>query len=172
MLQCPFISSIVFKDLDSKLGHIATTNNTFTQVTLSLMDVASETTRPVRNFPPCLSLHIHSKYMMATPHVSHKVQTTVKKHSFLFFKCHLSHLAPFRFLKDPYCSFRWVHVQTQALTIIILQIFNHMEVWGGCRIKPQSSLTNRMDDRWHYLQLLGYQIADDIAVSISPKAPA
>ena len=41
MLQCPFIiSTIVFKDPDQKLGHIATTNSTLTQVTLSLMDGA------------------------------------------------------------------------------------------------------------------------------------
>jgi hypothetical protein len=172
MLQCPFISTIVFKDLDWKLGHTATTNNTFTQVTLSLMDVAFVTTRPVRIFPSCLSFHIHSKYMMATYRVPHIVQTTVKKHSFWFFKCHLRHLAPFRFLKDLCCSFRWVHVQTHALATTILQIFNHIEVRGGCRIKPQSSLTNRMDAWRQYLQLLGCRITEDIAVSISPKAPA
>jgi hypothetical protein len=41
MLQCPFIiSTVVFKDPDQKLGHIATTNSTLTQVTLSLMDGA------------------------------------------------------------------------------------------------------------------------------------
>jgi hypothetical protein len=36
MLQCPFISTTVFKDSDVKLGHIATTNNTYTKVTLEL----------------------------------------------------------------------------------------------------------------------------------------
>ena len=52
MLQCPFIiSTIVFKDPDWKLGHIATTYSTLTQVTLSLMDGAWKTTWPVRNFP-------------------------------------------------------------------------------------------------------------------------
>ena len=79
MLQCPFISSIVFKDPDWKLGHIVTTNttnSTYTQVTLSMMDGGQSTTRP-RNFPPCLSLHIHNKYQR----VPHNVQTTIKKHT-------------------------------------------------------------------------------------------
>ena len=40
MLQCPIISTIVFKDLDWKLRIIRTTNSTYTQVTLSLMDGA------------------------------------------------------------------------------------------------------------------------------------
>jgi hypothetical protein len=38
MLQCPFISTIVFKDLDFKIRHIVTMKSTYTQVTLSLMD--------------------------------------------------------------------------------------------------------------------------------------
>ena len=67
ILQCPFIiSTIVFKDLDWKLGHIVTTNSTLTQVTLSLMDGAWKTMWPIRNLHPCLSLHIHNKYMRAT----------------------------------------------------------------------------------------------------------
>jgi hypothetical protein len=172
MLQCLFISTIIFKDPDLKLGHIATTNSTLTQVTLILMDGAWKTTRPVSNFPPCLSLHIHSKYMrvinLLVPNIA---QATVKKHICWFWRCHLSLISPFRFLKDSCCSFRWVDVHTHALTIL-LHIFNHMEVRGGCRIEPQLSLTNRMDATQQYLQLLGYRIADDIAVSISPKAPA
>ena len=143
MLQCPFISSIVFKDPDWKFGHIVTMNSTYTQVTLSLMDGGWRTTR-VRNFPPCLSLHIHNKYLRAKPRVPHNVQTTVKKHSCWFWQCPLSLLVPFRFLKDSCCSFRWVHVHTHTLTIL-LHIFKHMEVRGRCRIEPQSSLTNRMD---------------------------
>ena len=172
MLQCPFIiSTIVFKDLDLKLGYIATTNSTLTQVTLSLMDGAWKTTRPVRNFPSCLFLHIHSKYTMVTLVEPNIVQTTVKKHSCWFWQCPLSLLTPFRFHKDLCCSFRWVDVHTYALTIL-LHIFKHMEVRGGYRIELQSSLTNRMDSRQQYLQLLGCRITDGIAVSISPKAPA
>ena len=149
MLQCPFIiSTIVFKDLDWKLGHIATTNNTLTQVTLSLMDGAWKTTRLVRNFPPCLSLHIHNKYTMVTLVEPNIVQTTIKKHSFYFWKCQLSLLSLFRFLKDPCCSFRWVDVHTPTpIKRRLLYIFNHMEVRRGFRIKPQSSLANIMDAR-------------------------
>ena len=33
-------------------------------------------------------------------------------------------------------------------------------------------MANIMDARWQYIKLLGHWIADDIAVSISPKAPA
>jgi hypothetical protein len=51
-----------------------------------------------------------------------------------------------------------------------------MEVRGGYRIEPQESLTNRMVNivgaRRQYIKLLGHWIADDIAVSISPKALA
>ena len=146
MLQCPFImSTIVFKDPDWKLGHIATTNSTVTQVTLSLMDGAWKNTQLVSNFPPCLSLHIHGKYTILTLAEPNIVQTTVKKHNCWFWKCQLSLLAPFRFLKDPCCCFRWVDVHTHALTI--LHIFRHMEVQGGYRIEPQLSLTNGMDFR-------------------------
>jgi hypothetical protein len=38
ILQCLFISTIVFKDPDFKIGHIATMKSTYIQVTLSLMD--------------------------------------------------------------------------------------------------------------------------------------
>jgi hypothetical protein len=38
MLQCLFTSTIVFKDLDVKLGAIVATNSTYTQVILRLMD--------------------------------------------------------------------------------------------------------------------------------------
>jgi hypothetical protein len=68
MLQCPFISTIVFKDPNWKFGYIATTNSTYTQVTLSLMDGGWRTTWP-RNLPPCLFLHIHSKYLRVNPWV-------------------------------------------------------------------------------------------------------
>ena len=138
MLQCPFIiSTIVFKDLDWKLEHIATTNSTLTQVTLILKEGECKTrpTRPVRKFPPCLSLHIHSKYMMVTIAKPNIKQTTIKKHSSYFWNYQLSLLALFRFLKDLCFSFRWVDVHTHALTII-LHIFNHREVWGGYQIEP------------------------------------
>jgi hypothetical protein len=89
MLQCPFIiSTIVFKDLDWKLGHIATTNSTLTQVTLSLMNGAWKTMRPVRNFSPCLSLHIHNKYTTVTLTEPNIVLTTIKKHSCWFWNVH------------------------------------------------------------------------------------
>ena len=142
MLQCPFISTIIFKDPDWKFGHIVTTNNTYTQVTLSLMDGGWRTTR-ARNFCPCLSLHIHSKYLRVKPWVPHNIQTTVKIHSFWwshFFwslNCHTSIRSPFRFLTNLCCSFRWVDVHTLALIILLLfYIFNHMEVRGCCRIEP------------------------------------
>jgi hypothetical protein len=73
MLQCSFISTIIFKDLDRKLGHIATTNSTCTQVTLSLMDGGLSTTRPT-NSPLCVSLCIHSKYRRVPLWVPHNVQ--------------------------------------------------------------------------------------------------
>jgi hypothetical protein len=66
MLQCPIISTIVFKDLDWKLAIIGTSNSTYTQVTLSLMHEVSKTTRPI-NFPPCVFLHIHSKFHRVLP---------------------------------------------------------------------------------------------------------
>ena len=57
-----------------------------------------------------------------------------------------------------------------------IHIFNHMEVQGDCQIEPQASLTNRMANimgaRWQYIKLLGHWIIDDMAVSISPTAPA
>ena len=178
MLQCPFISTIVFKDLDVKLVHIATTNSTYTQVTLSLMDGGWRTTQ-ARNFPPCLSLHIHSKYLRVKPRVPHNVQTTIKIHSFWCspiwsLNYHRNTPTPFRFLMDPCCSFRWVDVHTPTpIKPLLFYIFNHMAVRGGFRIEPQSSLTNRMDARRQFLELLGCRIADDIAVwSISPSAPA
>ena len=179
MLQCPFISTIVFKDPDWKFGHIVTMNSTYTQVTLSLMDGGWRTTR-ARNFPPCLSLHIHNKYQRGKPRVPHNVQTTVNIHSFWwshFFKslnCHTSIRYPFRFLTDPCYSFRWVDVHIPApIKLLLFNIFNHMEVRGGFLIEPQSSLTNRMDVRWHFLELLGCWIGDDIAVwSISPSTLA
>ena len=159
MLQCPFTSTIVLKDLDVKLGHITTKNSTYTQVTLSLMDGTFRTTR-ARNFPPCLFLYIHSKYLTA-PRVPHNVQTTVKIHSFWgvpiwFLNHHKRILAPFRLLTDPCYSFRWVDVHTPAsIKWRLLYRFNHMEVWGGFQIKPQSSLTNKMDARRQFLELLG-----------------
>ena len=179
MLQCLFISTIVSKDLDWKFGHIATMNSTYTQVTLSLMDGGWRTMQH-RNFPPCLSLHIHNKYMRVKPRVPHNVQTIVKIHSFWWshifwsLNCHTSIPTPFRFLIDPCCSFRWVDVHTHALIIqLLFYIFNHMEVRGGFRIEPQSSLTNRMDARRQFLELLGCWIGDDIAVwSISPSTLA
>jgi hypothetical protein len=61
-LQCLFISTTIFKDLDVKLGHIMTMNSSYTHVTLSLMDGTYKATWE-RTFPPCLSLHIHSKYL-------------------------------------------------------------------------------------------------------------
>ena len=153
MLQCPFICTIVFKDPNWKFGHIATTNSTYKEVTLRLMDGTFRMTW-ARNFPPCLSIHIHSKYLRVNPRVPHNVQTTVKMHNFWwshFFwslNCHTSIPAPFRFLIDPYYSFRWVDVHTLTLIILLLfYIFNHMEVQGGCRIEPQLSLTNWMDAR-------------------------
>jgi hypothetical protein len=153
MLQYPFISTIVFKDPDWKFGHIATMNSTYTQVTLSLMDGGWRTMRE-RNFPSCIPLHIHNKYLRVIPRVPHSVQTTVKIHSFWwshFFwslNCHTSIWSLFRFLTNPCYSFRWVYVHTLTLIILLLfYIFNHMEVRGGCRIEPQSSLTNRMDAR-------------------------
>jgi hypothetical protein len=168
---CFNVHLLVFKDLDWNFGHIATMNTTCTQVTLSLMDGGWRTTWP-RNFPPCLSLHIHSKYLRVSPQVPHNVQTTIKIHSFWSLKCHPSILVPFRFLTGPCCSFRWIDVHTHALIILLLYIFNHMEVRGGYRIEPQSSLINRMDARRQFLELLGCRIADDIAVwSISPSAP-
>jgi hypothetical protein len=142
MLQCPIISTIVFKDLDWKLGIIGTSNSTYTQVTLSLMHGVLKTIRPI-NFSPCVSLHIHSKYHRVLPRVPHNVQTTVKKHTWLSIKCHISVLVSFRFLIDPCCSLRWVDLHTCAHSIDI-HIFNHMEVWEGCRIEPQSSITNSM----------------------------
>ena len=39
-------------------------------------------------------------------------------------------------------------------------------------MEPQSSLTNRMDARQHFIILLGCRIADDIAVSIRSMALA
>ena len=47
-----------------------------------------------------------------------------------------------------------------------------MEVRGGYQIEPQSSLTNIMDARQQYPQILGCQIADDIARSSSLNAQA
>ena len=164
MLQCPFISTIVFKDLDVKLGHIATTNSTYTQVTLSLMDGTFRTTW-AKNFPPCLSLHIHSKYLRVKAWLPHNVQTIVKKHIWLSVKCHISMLAPFRFLIDPCYRLRWVDIHTYALNVLLLHKFNHMEMRGGCWIEPQSSLTKSMDARWQYPQILGCQIANDVAGS-------
>ena len=178
MLQCPFTSStIVFKDPDVKLGVIATTNSSYTQVILSLMDGKGRTTR-ARNFLPYLSLHIHSKYLLTAPPVPHNVQTTVKIHNFWCFHIwslnyHRSTSAPFRFLMDPCYSFRWVDVHTPTpIKLLYFYIFNHMEVRGGFWIKPQLSLTNKMDARQQFLEFLGCRIADDIAVwSINPSAP-
>jgi hypothetical protein len=170
MLQCPFISTIVFKDLDWKLGLIATTNSTYTQVTLSLMDGGLSSTRPM-NSPPCVSQNIHNKYLRVPLWIPHNVQKTVKKHTCWSKTCHISTLAPFRLLIDPCCSLRWVDLRTYALTLV-LHILNHMKVRGGCQIEPQASLTNFMDARRQYLKLLGCRIADDSGMSSSPKAPA
>jgi hypothetical protein len=95
----------------------------------------------------CLILYKLVSSMTPVPNI---VQTTVKKHSYWFWRHHLSLLALFKFLKDPRCSFRWVDVHTHALTIL-LHILNHMEGWEGSRIEHQSSLTNRMDARRQYL---------------------
>ena len=103
MLQCPIISTIVFKDLDWKLRIIGTSNSTYTQVTLSLMHGVLKTTRPI-NLPPCVFLHIHNKYHRVLPRVPHNVHTTGKKHNWLSTKCHISILAPFKFLIDSCCS--------------------------------------------------------------------
>jgi hypothetical protein len=66
MLQCPIISTIVFKDLDWKLAIIGTRNSTYKKVTLSLMHDVSKTTRPIK-FPPCVFLHIQSKFHRVLP---------------------------------------------------------------------------------------------------------
>ena len=66
MLQCPIISTIVFKDPDWKLRIIGTSNSTYTQVAMSLMHGVLKTTRPI-NYPPCVSFHIHSKYLRVPP---------------------------------------------------------------------------------------------------------
>jgi hypothetical protein len=131
MLQFLIISSIAFKDLDWKLGIIGTSNNTYTQVTLSLMHGVLKTTSPT-NFPPYVALHIHSKYHRVLPKLSHIVQTNVKKQTWWPIKCHISMLTPFRFVIDPCCISTWVDLHTCAHTII----FNHMEVRGGYQIEP------------------------------------
>jgi hypothetical protein len=134
MLQCPFIRTIVFKDLDWKLEHIATTNSAYTQVILSLMDRGLSTTRPT-NCPPCVSLHIHSKYLRVPLWLPHNVQKIVKKHNCQSKTCHISTLAPFKFLIDPCWSFRWVDLHTYTLTLHH-NILNHMEVRRGYWIEP------------------------------------
>ena len=72
-------------------------------------------------------------------------------------------------------QFRGVDLHTYAHSVDF-QILNLMEVRGGCWIERQASLTNSMANimgaRRQNFKLLGHWIADNIAVSISPKAPA
>jgi hypothetical protein len=142
MLQCPIISTIVVKDLNWKLGIIRTFNNICTQVTMNLMQGVMAPRRPL-NCPPCVSLHIHSMYQRVLPILPNNVQTTIKKHTWLSEKCHISMLGLFRLLIHPCFSSRWVDLHTYAHSIDI-HIFNHMEVRGGCQIEPQTSLPKNM----------------------------
>lgn len=72
MLQCPFISTLVFKDPDWKLGHIATIKRNIHTSDPELWWRVSSTPRGLRIF-----LHIHSKY----ERVLQNVETTIKKHT-------------------------------------------------------------------------------------------
>jgi hypothetical protein len=146
MLQCPNISTIVFKDPNWKLRIIGTSNSTYTQVTLTLMHGVLKTTRPI-SFPPCVSLYIHIKYHRVLPRVPHNALITVKKHTWLSVKFHISILAPFRFLIDLCYSFRWVDLYTCAQTVDI-HILNHMEVRGGCRIEPKRASPTEWPTSW------------------------
>jgi len=77
------------------------------------------------NFPTCLSLHINNNYLRELQHV-HK---TIKKHTSWICGYYNTTLTPFRFLKDPYYSVRWVDDHTYGLTLL-LHMFNHIEVQG------------------------------------------
>jgi hypothetical protein len=70
-------------------------------------------------------------------------------------------LALFRFLKDPYCSFRWVDLHTYTCTL--LHKFNHMKVRGHCQIEIKASHTNRTDATWKFKPPLYCQITNNIA---------
>ena len=139
MLQCPSITTIVFKDPDWKLSHSVNINSIQTQLTLGFMDGDCITTW-LLYFCPCLSIHINNNNLGELESM-HK---TIKKHTSHI--CgYYNTVATFRFFKDPSCTLRCVDAHTYGFTIPHLPIFKHMEVWGDCQIKPQVSLATRTE---------------------------